>query len=441
MRTFPQTTLACLGLAALSWAGTPSTPTESAVTPDPREHWADGNFFFGEWDGQRELLLREGISFDSYYVTNIAGNPTGGRKSGGFTYTDNFYLGMSLDLEKLVGWEDATFAISAVNRDGRSLTEEYVGSQYNSQQVFGGQNLFLYNVTLEQKFWDNKASLKVGRFGASDDFNTSSLYGLYMSNGIDGNIRNVLFDTQFSAYPFATWAARLRLDPTPEWNAQIGVFQTWTDIFDRGHNGLDWNIRSDDGVFLIAQVGWTPVLGTKEIRDEKGGVVHKGLPGHYWFGASYSPWTGYPKFGESELAGDSYGFYAHADQMVYQEHAGTDQGLTLWLATALYPQEEISIIPYQLNVGAIYKGLIPSREKDLTILGVIYGNFSNRYADTIEATGAGRPEHETVIEVGYRIQLTKFAYIQPDLQWIINPGGTGNIPDALVIGAQIGITF
>ena len=89
-------------------------------------------------------------------------------------------------------------------------------ARYDVQQVHGGQNVFLYNVTLEQRFWKDKAKLKIGRFGASDDFNTSPIYGLYMNNGIDGNIRNVLFDTQFSAYPFATWAARLRLDPTPE---------------------------------------------------------------------------------------------------------------------------------------------------------------------------------------------------------------------------------
>ena len=27
------------------------------------------------------------------------------------------------------------------------------------------------------------------------------------------------------------------------------------------------------------------------------------------------------------------------------------------------------------------------------------------------------------------------------VQWIINPGGTGNIPNALVLGAQMNVTF
>jgi porin len=37
--------------------------------------------------------------------------------------------------------------------------------------------------------------------------------------------------------------------------------------------------------------------------------------------------------------------------------------------------------------------------------------------------------------------MTKFAYIQPDVQWVVNPGGTGTIPNALVLGAQVGVVF
>jgi porin len=46
-----------------------------------------------------------------------------------------------------------------------------------------------------------------------------------------------------------------------------------------------------------------------------------------------------------------------------------------------------------------------------------------------------------VLEIGHRFQVTKWSYIQPDLQYVIDPGGTGDIPDAVVIGAQMGVTF
>ena len=32
-------------------------------------------------------------------------------------------------------------------------------------------------------------------------------------------------------------------------------------------------------------------------------------------------------------------------------------------------------------------------------------------------------------------------FLQPDLQYILRPNGTGQIPDALVCGAQVGVNF
>jgi porin len=443
--------IATLALTAVGFAGSPDSRAPILQADTKRDRWVDGDYFFGDWGGARTRLAESGVTFDSYYVMNPAGLASGGKTNGtGFTYVDNFYLGVTFDLEKLVGWRGAQFAVSGINRSGGSLTLANVGSQYDVQQVHGGQNVFLYNVTLEQRFWQDKVRLKIGRFGASDDFNTSPIYGLYMNNGIDGNIRNVLFDTQFSAYPFATWAARLRFDPTPEVNFQIGVFQTWSDIFNRRLNGLNWDIRGEDGVMVLAQLGWTPELFKREVPVERDGKsdaktaaapVMKGLPGHYWVGGSYSPWKGYNQFGTTEKTSGSYGFYAHADQMVYQEAPGSEQGLTLFAASGYYPQDNISIIPWQLNVGAFYTGLLPGRDEDKTIAGLIYGRFGDDYADTIDPTNRNRPTRETVLEIAHRIQLTKFAYIQPDVQFVSRPGGTGTIDDAVVIGAQVGISF
>jgi porin len=54
----------------------------------------------------------------------------------------------------------------------------------------------------------------------------------------------------------------------------------------------------------------------------------------------------------------------------------------------------------------------------------------------------GGQDYETVIELTYRLDFRKGAvFIQPDLQYIIHPGGTGRLNNALVLGAQLGINF
>jgi porin len=127
--------------------------------------------------------------------------------------------------------------------------------------------------------------------------------------------------------------------------------------------------------------------------------------------------------------------------MIWQEEAGSSQGLTLWSAFVLSPQQNISKLPFQVNSGIVYRGLVPTRDNDVTMLGFVYGNFSDDYADTVAVADAGSPSYEIAVEAGYRFQITKFAYVQPNVQWIINPGGTGNIPNALVLGAQMSVNF
>ncbi|MBA3607885.1 MAG: hypothetical protein H0W43_05140 [Chthoniobacterales bacterium] len=105
----------------------------------------------------------------------------------------------------------------------------------------------------------------------------------------------------------------------------------------------------------------------------------KGLPGHYWIGGLFSPWSGFTEFGTNDKRSGSYGFYVHGDQMLYQEQPGSDHGMTIWTASGP--------------------------------------------------------------EVGHRMQLTSLPSSNLTLRWVIRPGGTGRIPDALVIGAEMGITF
>jgi porin len=356
------------------------------------------------------------------------------------------FAGLKFDLEKLVDWQGGLFVISGIDRAGEDLTKKYVGSIYSVQQMVGGQRPFLYQVYLQQKFPDIKVTLKLGRFSGSDDFNASPFYGYSLNNGIDGDIRNVLFDTRFSAYPFPVWAAALFYDPTPEFIVKLGLFQTSKDMFDNTEHGLDWSIRGEDGYTAIAQFGWLPQFFkqpvTSDASDGKGSAtpVLKGMPGHYHIGVTFSQWDFYPRF-RGGFEDHSYGFYVHADQMVYQEAPGSDQGLYVFVASGYYPQTEISIVPFQTNVGLHYKGLFPGRDDDRTILHFIYGDISDDYARSVHVPGRHFADSEKVLEFGHRFQVTKWSYIQPDLQYLIDPGGTGDIPDAVVIGAQMGVTF
>ena len=93
-------------------------------------------------------------------------------------------------------------------------------------------------------------------------------------------------------------------------------------------------------------------------------------------------------------------------------------------------------VPFQINAGLVYTGPIPGRDEDVLMAGLASGQIGD--VDTGGPTGNG---WEVVLEVGYRIQLPGTAFFQPNLQWILQPGGGGGIPNALVLGAQMGVSF
>ena len=53
----------------------------------------------------------------------------------------------------------------------------------------------------------------------------------------------------------------------------------------------------------------------------------------------------------------------------------------------------------------------------------------------------GVQKYENVVELDYGIQLAPWLKLRPNLQYVIHPGGTGNIPNALVIGLFSCVTF
>lgn len=433
----------------------------STYTPENSPHigtkdWWKDSYAFGRWWGARSALYDSGVDVSATYTNNLAGNPVGGL-SQGFTYTDNIYAGLDFDMNKLVGWQGAHFYVSFLDRNGNNLSQQYIGNQFTVQQIYGNQSFVFYGLLIEQKLLEDRLSIKVGRLGTGDDFASSPIYWLYMNNGIDGNPQALPVNTGFSSYPNAVWGSRVAYKVTDEVNSMFGVYQVNPRNGNMAYHGLDFSIRPDNGVLLITQWGWTPEFFKKPVeaaptvstsKDGKA-VVGKsltaptemrGLPGNYWMGAYYSA-ANYAQFGTTSTAGNSYGFYWHADQTVFQETPGSDQGLTLWSSIVLSPQQNIAKVPFQVNGGIVYRGLIPQRDKDVAMVGIVYGEFSDDYASSIASPTVSYPSYELVFEYGYRAQITQFLFIQPNIQYIIQPGGRTDIPNALVLGAQIGVTF
>jgi porin len=101
----------------------------------------------------------------------------------------------------------------------------------------------------------------------------------------------------------------------------------------------------------------------------------------------------------------------------------------------------VNKFPFFLTGGLIYKGMVPKRDGDITAFEFIYAKYSDKLRQSQRSVGSTPQQYEIVLEFTHKVWITGWAYFQPDLQYIIQPGGTDKIDDALVIGFQSGLTF
>jgi porin len=131
--------------------------------------------------------------------------------------------------------------------------------------------------------------------------------------------------------------------------------------------------------------------------------------------------------------------------MVYRERGSTRRGLTLFaMATASDPKTESFRFAY---VGGVYQGIFPRRDADFIAFVFAYGRYNSRLTrfaedrDSIGGAPAPIQRNENLLELDYGIQVTPWLNLRPNLQYVIHPGGSGTIANALVIGLFTRVTF
>ncbi len=418
--------LVCLGFVFFVCVASSRVEAQSKPKPRPLfdlDSWWTQETASGDWSGVRTGLQKWGVTPNFDYTADMFGNPLGG-ESNGFAFAHVMEGSLIFDLETIAGLDGLTFVASGAWATGSSLSEEHVGNIFDTMEIFNGDSLRLVELYLEQSLWDEALTVKAGRVTVGNDFAFSPLYYYYISAAIDENPLSILINTpSFTTDPFAQWGLVGHLKPHEDFYFKAGVFNADPAVQDDDAHGVDFRLNPEDGVLTVAQVGYNATLGSEG----------RPLPGHYALGFIHDSSTFERLDDPDRSETGNVGLYLMADQMVYREaDAKHAQGLIPWAALTIAPQQSINTLPFAAYGGALYHGLIPGRERDTTGLAVYYGRFSDDLVDQ---------SYELVFEANYQLQLTPWFYVTPDVQYVVRPNGTGTIPNALVIGAEVGIDF
>ena len=383
----------------------------------------------GNWGGLRSQLSEAGLSFFGSYESESAGNPVGGEDHK-FRYTHNIGAGIAVDLGRLLGLHDTYFLVSASERTGNSLSDD-IPNFFNVQQIYGHQTIRLVDLAIEKLFFDQKLDIVGGRINALDDFATSPLYCYAQNLGFCGNPLSIPVNASVPSYPGAAWGIRARYQLLPELYSMTGVYNTYLHFRDNKFHGVDFSVRQNSGVAIMEELGYSP----EPLRQ-------LGYPGTIKFGGMYDSEPRL-QFESGQYRGGTWQIYLTDQQRLLRrpENAiNAHQGLWGFLALT-YAPPKMNMLQYFTDAGLLYFGLIPGRPKDELGLFGIWGQFSNDLSDAQRASHQPIMTHEAVIEANYMFNVTPSLSVQPDIQGVFRPQGTGRISNTLVLALQIAITL
>jgi porin len=429
--------LAC-GMVALtltpSRAGIDPTPTSATTPSNP----PTGCNLTGDWNGERQKWIDQGLTITPVWTQEIFGNPTGGFRQG---VVESGLLSLALDADaaKFTGWADAgQFHANFFYLYGPNLDTQDVGD-FSAVSSNTGNNTFrMQECWYQQPFWDRRVSLKIGLITVDTDFFVSPTSTLFI-DGTFGAPNLPTLDDPYNlpTYPLAAPALELNLKPTDNFSLLAGVFSGNNGSQAGNSNGFDFRLDGASGLLIMSEAGYLLNQGPND----------KGLAGSYKLGSyvqtgPFQTWnskTGNALSGTPlDEQGPDYGIYGIIDQQVFKEDSRV---ISLFLRPGYAPSNINLVNPY-LDGGFNFTGFIPGREQDVLGLAAARSWISGAY-DHYKQTVNNAPSStaETVVEATYRVQIRPCWTLQPDCQYILQPGGASTSHDALILGCRCSIQF
>jgi porin len=453
--TFAAAALSFAGLAAACDA--PARAQGHRSEPPPA---APATTLTGDWGGLRSYLDRNGVTITLNYTNDFLANVRGGIGPGAVAI-GIFQPQLDLDLQKLVGWDGGKFHTHGLITHGPFFSATYLGNILAVSNLEAGPVARLYSFWYEQNFKD-RLSVRAGLMSADSQFLQSQTATNFINNGISWpTFLAANLPAGGPAYPLPAPGVRVRFTPADEWAFQAAVFSGDPG----GGNGSNQPaplptgtvVSFRGGAFFIAEASYLPNQG----KDAKG------LPGAYRIGAWYhtSPRFADQRFDNTGLSlanpqstgiplnhtGDS-GIYGVIDQMLYRVPGSDDQGLSAFVRAGGVPNDR-NLINFYADGGFIYKGLLPRRPNDKVGVAAAHARVGDNargldsdiglFGNFFYPVRSG----ETMIEMIYQAQLAPWWMLQPEVQYIIRPGGgvlnsDGSLrPNAWVIAVRSALSF
>jgi len=437
--------VAAIAVAAAVYS-VPSSAKANCDVPETPNGIPEEVAFKADVGGIRKGLAKTGVGVGGAYYAEPFYN-WGGYDQGG-EYQGVLELYVNADMNKLGLWKGLCFHTNGYQIHGNSITAANIGSLMPVTSLEATDATRLFELWFEQTIIKDKLSVRFGQLAADEEFILSDGGGFFI-NGTWGwpSITAADLPSGGPAYPLATPGVRVAINPNEKMGLLVGVYNgdpappcASEDPQRCNDHGLDFELDDDpllmiEGVYRYNQEGRLP--GAVKV----GGWNHFGTFEHQRFdsGGALIAVTGEP----GKPLDNDWGLYGIIDQLIWRVPGSEDpQGVGVF-ARFIGAPEDRNLIDFYFDGGFTFTGMIPGRPNDAFAVGFAYTNISDQVsAFDVDFGEPVARSYEALIEVCYTFQINDGLSIQPDFQYIFQPGGNvAGVKDAAVVGARTSISF
>jgi porin len=424
----------------------------------------------GDMWGVRPWLAKYGVTLNITETSEVLGNVNGGQRQG-FDYDGLTTATLQMDTQRAFGLYGGLFNVSALQIHGRSLSADNLGTLQTASGIEADRATRLWELWYQQKMFDDKVDIKIGQQSLDQEF-MGSQNANYFVNTMFGwpMLPSADLPGGGPAYPLSALGVRARAHLTDSITVLAGVFNGSPVSNNSGdpqmRNPSGTSFPLNGGALAIAELQFAyPSSGTLVQANESDPLARTYKIGVWYDSESFADLR-YDNTGLSLADPTSngiaathrgdYAFYAVADQMIYRFADDPDRNINVFIRPMFTPLQDRNLISFSLNAGLTMHEPFFGRDDDTAGIGMGFARVSDSARGLSIDTANFNPgvysplqTNETFLEATYQYQVMPWWQIQPDIQYVFNPGGgivnpnnpSQKIKNETVLGIRTNITF
>ena len=416
------------------------------------------------------------ILLNAFYTGDIITNGMGGVRQG-TDYLHVINLMCTMNLDQLINWNNATFCIDLLGINGGNPSHN-TGDFQGVSNIAAVSSWRPYELWLQQNFLSDRLSTLIGVYDVNSEFDVIETAGLFINSSFSmGPEFSKSGKNGAPTFPYPGLAMRVKARLSDNLLFQTAIMDGLPGDPDNP-GSTQYRINKEEGALLSTELIFMtgkddvslllPVsrclqhrrrrIGFHELRGitrgrgtgrERGRGLKTDIApqsyskvafGSWYYTSEFDDIRDYDAEGNPVVHKGNWGIYGLGEKIFFTNGGNTSEYVSVFLRAGISDKQINSIDGY-LGCGIVLSESFSRSFQDPIGFAVAAAHISNKYSEITQPGNSTADNWEVSLELSYRAQVSSIFALQPDIQYVINPGIDPSIENVLIMGMRLELAF